>query len=200
MTRSRLYFGGSFNPPHRAHVACAAAAAIASGLGGVVLVPTGRPPLKNPKDLAPAADRLAMTRLAAASAATALPFEVDDLEIARPGTSYTIDTVAALAAKGVSPVHWLIGADQLLDLHRWHRFDNLLRLSQFHVMARPGFEISWDAVDPRVRHLKDKVVTVPQLDVSATEVRRRLRAGEPVDDLVVPSVREYLISRRLYIE
>ncbi|HEX8325171.1 MAG TPA: nicotinate (nicotinamide) nucleotide adenylyltransferase [Tepidisphaeraceae bacterium] len=196
----RLYFGGSFNPPHLAHIRCCAAAAVAIGLGGVVLVPTGRSALKDEADIAPAADRLAMTRLAAAAADAAVPFDVDDLEITRTGTSYTVDTVTALRAKGVSPVHWLIGADQLLNLHRWHRVEALLQLAHFHVMCRPGYEINWTTLDARVRALQRNVVAVPQMDISGTDIRRRLRAAQSIEGRVAPSVREYLLDRRLYIQ
>lgn len=194
-----LYFGGSFNPPHLAHSACPAAAAVAAGLDGVVFMPTGQSALKDPLELAPAADRLAMTQLAAVSAGTAVPFHVDDREVLRPGTTYTIDTVTALADEGVEHIHWLIGADQLLNFHRWRDFEELLRLAKFWVMARPGYQMDWDSIHPAVRILKDNLVPVPQIDVSATEIRRRLRAGEPIDGMVVPSVAHYLVKHGLYL-
>ena len=194
-----LYFGGSFNPPHLAHIACAEAAAVAARMDSVVLVPNGSPALKNQAEIAPAVDRLAMTRLAAADANGRVQFAVDDLEIHRTGTSFTIDTVKSLMNKGVTPVNWLIGADQLLNLHRWHRFDELLGITTFWVMARPGYVIDWTALDPAVQTLRDRVVAVPQFNVSATEIRRRLRAGESVDGLVSPAVRDYLASHRLYL-
>ena len=125
MNANDLYFGGTFNPPHTTHVACARAAAKACGLRGVVLVPTGRPNLKDPRDVAPPADRLAMARLAAEDAThadPACPFAVNDLEVARGGVTYTIDTVETLRARGLAVVNWLIGADQLRQLHHWRRW------------------------------------------------------------------------------
>lgn len=195
---NELYFGGSFNPPQIAHIACSAAAAAAAGLSGVVLLPAGQTALKSPLDLAPAADRLAMTRLAATTNNGETPFRVDDREVRRPGTTYTIDTITALNAEGVSPVNWLIGADQLLNLHRWRDFERLLQIAKFWVMARPGYEIDWSAVHPAAAALRGNVVTVPQIDVSATEVRRRIRAGESIDGLVAPAVAEYIARHRLY--
>lgn len=193
-----LYFGGSFNPPHFAHTACAKAAARAAGLDEVILVPTGQSAMKNPADFAPAADRLAMTRLAADAVRGDITFAVDAIEVNRPGTSYTVDTVAALCAKDARPVHWLIGADQLLNLNRWHRFEELLRLAKFWVMARPGYVIDWRPLHPTVRALQNNVVTVPQMNVSATEIRRRLRTGESVTGLLTPAVETYIRDRGLY--
>ena len=161
---NNLYFGGSFNPPHLAHVACPSAAAVAAGLDGVVLIPTGQSALKDPIDLAPPADRLAMTKLAAVSAGAAVPFHVDDREVDRIGTTYTVDTLRELAEEGVTPIHWLIGADQLLNFHRWRDFETLLRLAKFWVMARPGHAIDWELVHPEVRGLRENVVAVPQID------------------------------------
>lgn len=196
MSGPDLYFGGAFNPPHVAHVRCALAAAKAAGLGRVVLVPTGQPTLKTTADVVPASDRLEMVRLAAAEAGDGV--RVDDREVRRAGTTYTVDTAEALAAEGVSPVNWLIGADQLLNLHRWHRFEDLLRRVRFRVMARPGYAIDWSAVSPAVRPLAADVVTVPQIDVSATEIRRRLHAGEPVAGLLSPTVEAYVRAHGLY--
>lgn len=193
-----LYFGGSFNPPHFAHLNCAAAAAIGAQLSSVVLIPTGQSALKDLKDLAPAADRLAMTRLAAETAKSPVPFHVDDREVLRAGTTFTIDTVRALNDEGVNPVNWLIGADQLLNLHRWQSFEELLRRAKFWVMARPGYQIDWSAVHPAIRTLRDNVVTVPQIDLSATEIRQRAKAGQPLTGLVPPAVEQYITEHRLY--
>jgi nicotinate-nucleotide adenylyltransferase len=198
-----LCFGGSFNPVHRAHLVCSAAAARGAGLGGVRLILAARPPLKDDSyAIAAAADRLAMLRLAAADAAYEpttrdVAFVVDDRELRRAGKSYTIDTVEELRREGAD-VHWLIGADQLLSLHRWHRIDDLLALARFWVMARPGYAVAWAALPANVRTLKDRVVVVPQMDVSATEIRRRVRDGRGLGDLVTASVERYVQEHGLY--
>ena len=195
-----LHFGGSFNPVHKAHLQCCAAAARAAGFGTVVLVPTGQPLLKIPDyRLASAADRRAMLKRAIADQSGAPVFRVDPIELHRVGPSYTIDTVTELRARGEREVHWLIGADQLVNFHRWHRYQELLQLARFWVMARPGYAIDWPSLDPLVQGLADHVVTVPQMDISATEIRRRVAAGEPIDTLVPSEVRKYIEAHRLYI-
>jgi nicotinate-nucleotide adenylyltransferase len=197
MTRE-LYFGGSFNPPHFAHLNCAVSAAKVARLDGVVLVPTGQSALKAVQDLAPAVDRLAMTRLASEYAGLSMPVRVDDREVRRAGTSFTIDTVTALNDEGVSPVHWLIGADQLLNLHRWKSFEDLLRRAKFWIMARPGYRVEWDALHPAVAALRGNVVVVPQIEMSATDIRRRVRAGESLAGLVPEAVERYINEHGLY--
>lgn len=196
-----LFFGGSFNPVHRAHLDCSRAAALAAGFRHVTLVPSHQPNLKDAAyDLAPAEHRLAMLRLAAEAASDdAVTYAVDAIELSRPGRTYTIDTAEALHRSGRSQVDWLIGADQLLHLHRWHRFEDLLKAVQFWVMHRPGYVIDWSAVHPAAQRLRDFLVPVPQLDISATEIRRRIQAGEPTDGLLPGQVREYILRHRLYI-
>ena len=196
-----LHFGGSFNPVHRAHLACSLAAAKAGGFERVVLIPSHQPVLKSRAyDLAPVEHRVAMLMLACESMkSTSVAFDIDLLELNREGPTYTIDTVAALGATPASRIDWLIGADQLLNLHRWHRYDELLALTQFWIMQRPGYPIDWASVDPNARSLKDHVVQIPQLDISATQIRDRVRAGESIDGLVPPSVREYIAKHRLFL-
>ena len=205
LTSSRpLYFGGSFNPAHRAHLICATAAASAGGFDEVILVPTNQPVLKDSDyTLACAADRLAMLELAAADAnaddSNRPRFRVNPIELNRPGPTYTIDTVTELCQQHDRTIDWLIGADQLLNLHRWYRFDELMRLTQFWVMQRPGYPIDWDQVDPAARWLRNHVVIVPQMDISATAIRQHVMAGESIDAMVSPHVREYIELHRLYI-
>jgi nicotinate-nucleotide adenylyltransferase len=197
----RLCFGGSFNPIHNAHLICSTAAARAAGFARVVLIPSHQPLLKHAQyALASAEDRLKMLDLAISDVPRdGVEFEIDPIEINRRGPSYTIDTVEALRARGWESVDWLIGADQLLNLHRWHRFQDLMREAQFWVMARPGYVIDWSVIHEDARKLSAHVVTAPKLDISATLIRQRLAAGESIDDLVPAKVREYILERRLYI-
>ena len=204
---SSLYFGGSFNPIHHGHLRCAQAVAKQAGYDRVVLVPNSRPPHKPDKaDLASAADRLAMCRLAIADergqgtlpASAGVPMEVSDIETRRSGPSYTIDTAQELRDSGVSVVNWLIGADMLLSLPTWHRSHELLRWVHFVIMARPGFELDWNLLPDKFRHLKEQVVIAPLIDISSTDIRRRVRHNLPIDDLVPPSVARYIAEHQLY--
>lgn len=189
-----LCFGGSFNPIHHGHLICSRAVAEAKGFDKVLLIPSKQPPHKpGAANLAAPEDRLAMCRLAVQGDPF---FGVTDLELKRPGPSYTIDTAAELAAGG--PVHWLIGADMLLDLPTWHRVSELLSEVRFVVMARPGWAIDWLNLPAELRPLEANVVEAPRLDLSATEIRRRVAAGLPVDYLTPPAVVRYIHDRKLY--
>jgi nicotinate-nucleotide adenylyltransferase len=196
-----LYFGGSFNPIHHGHLRCAEAVAGQAGYDRVVLVPSARPPHKpdNP-ELAPPQDRLAMCRLAIdeRGGGGAPTFEVSDIETRRSGPSYTIDTARELRETGEREVHWLIGADMLLYLPKWHRPLDLLREVHFVVMARPGWTIDWSALPPEFRRLKEHVVAAPVINISSTEVRRRVRQNLPIEDLVPLSVARYIDAHHLY--
>ena len=125
-------------------------------------------------------------------------FNVDDLELKRTGPSYTIDTARELRRRGWPEVWWLVGADMLNYLPHWHEPDALLREVNFLVLQRPGIELRWDDLPPRFQHLRQNVVAAPLVDVSATEIRRRVRAGEPIDDLTPPPVAQYIRDHRLY--
>jgi nicotinate-nucleotide adenylyltransferase len=195
-----LHFGGSFNPIHHGHLRCAEAVAKQAGYDRVVLVPSARPPHKPDKaELASVEDRLAMCRLAIDERGGGTPtFEVFDIETRHDGPSYTLDTVQALRAAGETDVHWLIGADMLLYLPKWHRPLDLLREVHFLVMARPGWTINWDALPPEFRHLKDHVVPTPVIDISSTDIRRRVRQNLPIEHLVPLSVARYIDAHQLY--
>jgi nicotinate-nucleotide adenylyltransferase len=197
-----LCFGGSFNPIHVGHLTCAKAVATGQRFGKVVLIPAFVSPFKisNGADLASPEDRLAMCRLAASSEAAAGLFEVDDVETRRGGPSYTLDTVRSLKTRGGDwkDLAWLIGADQLMGLPRWHRPVELMAECRLVVMARPGWTMDWDTLPPAFRHLRHHVAEAPLVDVSATEVRRRVRAGEPITRLVPEAVERYIRDRGLY--
>ena len=191
-----LCFGGSFNPIHNGHLRCAEAIAKTAGYDRVLLIPSAQPPHKqDTADLAPAADRWAMCRLATEGSDL---FEVSDIETRRGGPSYTIDTAEELRRMGFDRIDWLIGADMLMYLPKWHRPADLLRDVNFLVMARPGWTLDWNVLPPEFHHLRGHVVAAPQIDITATEIRNRVRQGQPIDHLVPPAVAGYIDKCRLY--
>jgi nicotinate-nucleotide adenylyltransferase len=191
-----IYFGGSFNPIHHGHLICARAVAEAAGYDRVVLVPTSQSPHKPvTPELAPASDRLQMCRLAIADDKL---FEVDDIELKRPGPSYTIDTVRELARRTGGPPHWLIGADMLLYLPKWHRVPELLAETNFIVMARPGWTVDWSTLPPEFRALQNNVVEAPMIDIRATDLRQRVATDRSIEYFTPPAVCTYIRDRRLY--
>jgi nicotinate-nucleotide adenylyltransferase len=193
---TKLWFGGSFNPLHIGHLLIARAVAEAKGYAKVVLVPSAQPPHKPlAADLAAAADRLEMCQAVARSDSL---FEVAGLELDRRGPSYTYDTVQELRRAGVVEIPWLIGADMLFNLPTWHRIAELIHEITFVVVSRPGFEINWSALNPQFQHLKSNVVTAPLLQISASDVRRRIQQGLDIRYLVPPAVEECIRARGLY--
>ena len=145
--------------------------------------------------------RVAMCRLAVESDPF---FEVDARETLREGPSYTIETARQLRAEGPPfaghPVSWLIGADLLPGLMGWHQPERLLAGDevQFVVMNRPGHRIDWDHLPPEVRGLRDRVVETPRIDISATQIRRRVSQGRDIRYLVPEPVRAYIEAHGLY--
>ena len=191
-----LYFGGSFNPIHHGHLICSRAVAEQRGYQRVVLVPSAQPPHKpDAANMAAAAERLAMCRLAVAGDPQ---FEVDDLELHRSGRSYTLDTVKQLKARAEKEIHWLIGADMLLYLPYWHQPRQLLAETHFVILARPGWMLDWNVLPAEFRHLEKNVVEAPLLEISSTDIRDRVAAGKSIDYLTPPGVCRHVRERGLY--
>ena len=192
----KLCFGGSFNPVHHAHLLCARAVAEAKGFARVVLIPSAVPPHKlQATGLAAPRDRLEMCRLAVAGDSL---FEVDDVELRRDGPSYTIETARELRRRGWDHVAWLIGADMVSILPKWHQPLELLREVELVVMARPGWSFDWLALPEPYRALRHNVVEAPLVDVSATLIRKRLAAGRSVRYLTPDPVIDYIETNGLY--
>lgn len=194
-------YGGTFDPIHFGHLAVAEDARAALGLSRLLVVPAARQPLKGHSQGAGPAHRLAMARLACADNPA---FSVDAAEIERPPPSYTVDTLAALHERlGPGVELWFIlGADAARDLPRWHRADQIVRLARLAIVARPGstihlpsLEMALPAIAGRYRQIDG-----PHLDISSTELRRRLAAGRPVRYQLPESVRAYIESQGLYTD
>jgi nicotinate-nucleotide adenylyltransferase len=197
-----LCLGGSFNPIHHGHLICARAVAESAGFSKILLIPSRQPPHKQPAtDLADASDRLNMCRVAIQTTPvhSAISFEVSELEMSRAGPSYTIDTVRELRKSGWPEVHWLIGADMLNYLPNWHNPAALLQETRFVIVNRPGIAINWSSLPPEFIPMKNSVVEAPLIDISSTDIRRRVQANLSIDYLTPTLVVEYIKSHRLYL-
>jgi len=186
-------FGGSFDPPHRAHLALARSALEHLALDEVRWLPAGLQWQKTRRP-SPAHDRRAMVALAIEGEPR---FVLDDRELARSGPSYTVDTLRELHAG--PPADWflLLGQDQYANLHTWHEWPALLQLATLAVASRDGVVPAPAAPLAAVPH-RMVVLPMPRMDVSATAVRRRAAAGADVGDMVPAAVARYIDRHRLY--
>jgi nicotinate-nucleotide adenylyltransferase len=191
-------FGGSFDPPHLGHIAIALAAARTFAVDRVLFAPVGRQPLKRDALIASYTDRLAMVDLVCAEHPDLLA--ASELDHPRPDglPNYSVDTLSQLRrAYPSAEIFSLIGADAFADIARWRDPKTLLSLAQWIVVTRPGATLASLSPLPEAKgriHLLDTV----HLDISATEVRRRLAAGLPCDDLVPAPVLRYIEQHDLY--
>lgn len=200
-------FGGTFNPLHWAHLRAAEEVAEALGLARVRFVPSASPPHKAAHGIAAAEQRLAWVRAAVADNPR---FEVDPIEIERDGPSYSVETLEAIGRE-LAPERptFIIGCDAFAELDTWRKPERLFELCHFAVMTRPptpsgqladwlpaslgaGIELSDDG--SRGRHRSSgtqlRVVEISALDVSSSDIRRRLRAGQSVRYLLPETIRE----------
>ncbi|HNU10274.1 MAG TPA: nicotinate-nucleotide adenylyltransferase [Rubrivivax sp.] len=185
-------FGGSFDPVHRAHLALAEAALDALALDRVLWLPAGQP-WQKARAMTPAADRVAMLRLALAGQPR---FVLDPRETERCGPSYTLDTVRELRAEHpAARLFLLIGQDQFAGFHTWKGWREILQQLELAVAARPGVE---PGADPQVLQHRWHRLPLPPLAISSTAIRARVAAGEPIDDLVPPEVARYIDRQGLY--
>jgi nicotinate-nucleotide adenylyltransferase len=204
VTERVLIFGGTFDPPHLAHVTLPPLVARRLDCRRIVYVPAAVNPLKTERPLTPARHRLAMLRLAVAQVPDA---EISTVELDRPPPSYTVETLAALRQRfGPDAVLYLLmGSDQALAFPRWKQWQRILELAVPAVLLRPPlneeqFFAQLMEVHPpeEARRWLDWSVAVPQMDICATELRRRLAAGEDVRGLIQPPVMAYIQRHGLY--
>jgi nicotinate-nucleotide adenylyltransferase len=193
--------GGTFDPVHRGHLAMARAARGAHGLEKVLLIPSAEPPHK-PAAEAPAADRLAMARLAAEDEEG---LEASSIEIDRSGVSYTVETLEAL--RNLYPgaeLFFIVGEDSLADFFGWRNVKRILELARLVTVNRPG----WSAVIPPdacpgaapglLERIERDRVAMPGVPVESRRIREAIRAGRPYEDDVGRRVAEYIRARGLY--
>jgi nicotinate-nucleotide adenylyltransferase len=199
-------FGGSFDPPHRGHVAIARAAADQFSLDTVLFAPAGRQPLKPAGAGASFEDRLAMVALACAEDHSRFAPSALDAPLPDGQPNFTVDTLARLAAQQPgAQIFNLVGADSFRDLPRWRQPERLLELAEWIVVSRPGFPLADPAASLPDLALTDALRSRVHLlgsvheDVSATLLRQRLHAGDPCSDLLPEGVSAYIRQHHLYL-
>lgn len=184
-------FGGSFNPVHLGHLLIARAALEELALDRLFFIPAAQSPFKPDQRLAPGTERARLLRLALAGWTRG---EIETHELERGGVSYTIDTVRAYAARFPgAELFWLIGADHLALLPRWREAEQLARLATFVVAARPGEDFA-PPPNFRVHRLAGSPTAI-----SASAVRARARAGQPLEPWVPGPVAEAIRNSGLYL-
>ena len=195
--------GGTFDPIHNGHLAAAEAAQRAVALDTVTLVPSRIPPHRQDPVSASGEHRFAMAALAAAERPG---WTASRIELDRQGPSYTYDTLAELGkGRPSTQIFFILGADAFAEIATWSRYPAVLELANFLVVSRPG--ITLDSLRERSPSAfglrpsaKTRVILVEAQtpDVSSTEIRRRIRAGGSLADLVPESVAHYINTHRLY--
>jgi nicotinate-nucleotide adenylyltransferase len=214
--------GGSFNPVHGGHLAIARHTRETLELDQILFIPTSHPPHKPNGSLAPAQDRYEMVRLAIASDPA---LAISDVEIRRPGKSYSIDTIRQLQ-QGYGPhtqLFFLIGLDAFLDFPSWRDPRTLLELCSFVVLSRPGLSFRSLSTVPllppipypaladldagRIFRIEAQIggqrlicLKQPPCPISASDIRARVRQGLPVANLLPPLVESYILRHHLYQE
>jgi nicotinate-nucleotide adenylyltransferase len=186
--------GGTFDPIHVGHLVAASEALHELRLDLVMFVPTGQPWQKdsfsNPED------RYQMTIIGTAPHRR---FAASRMEIDRIGPTFTIDTMQALRdfhGEGTD-LFFIIGADAVLKLDTWHRFEGLEKLAEIIAVTRPGFDL--DALRPQPDWPHVHVLEMPRIDISSTEIRERVRTGRPIEYLVPAAVGRYISENGLYL-
>ena len=194
------FLGGTFDPVHLGHLELGDSAVVHLSLESVLFVPTGQPWLKAGQYLSPARHRVEMVRRAIAGNTR---FSLCDVEVQRPGLTYTVDTLEELIREGrwCADDYLILGMDALEHFHRWKEPERILQLSRLAVAAREGHQdFSLDSLVDQFPQAADRVVQLPVNlpAISATEVRRSAGQGGSLERFLPAEVAEYIQSAGLY--
>lgn len=192
--------GGTFDPIHIGHLVTAEAVRLEYNLEKVIFIPASQPPHKQNSTVTPAFHRYIMTVMATYSNPF---FFVSDMELNRPGPSYTLDTMRALIAQygDNSDFYFITGVDAVQDLATWHNVEELLDICHFVAATRPGCIGTIDNViqyfgakgQERIHRL-----ATPELEISSTDIREKVKKGLSIKYIVPESVESYILKENLY--
>lgn len=186
-------FGGSFNPPHLAHLIIAELVREQFALDRILWIPNFQSPFKRIEDVAPAHHRAEMTRLAVDAHPS---FELNEIEVGRGGVSYTIDTIQALQEQQPEvEFSLIIGSDSLESFRGWRRPEEILARVRLIVFRRPG---AADISAPAGYEDHVAFADAPLIEISGTAIRNRIHSGRSVRYLIPDDVRTYIYAHELY--
>lgn len=197
--------GGTFNPVHCGHLRAAIEVREICGLSKVIMIPAAVPPHKASRNLVSADERLTMTEMAVADIADV---ECSDVEIKRLGTSYTIDTWRYFKKPlgKTTGLKLILGREVFLEIHTWHRFEELMDEAEFIITNRPFKTFDRDAdlldryLETTLQNFRPKLetVNVPELSISSSEVRTKIEARQSIQFLVPQTVANFIHEKGLY--
>ncbi|MGE0445824.1 MAG: nicotinate-nucleotide adenylyltransferase [Vicinamibacterales bacterium] len=197
--RSLGVLGGTFDPIHYGHLDAAGAACAALALDEVLFIPSHDPPHRPVDPLATPFHRFAMAALAVSGCDR---YRVSDMELLRDGASYTVDTLRALHEQGwaASQLFFILGADAFAEVATWRDYPRVLDGANFVVVARRGTTPEEAVARNPELSARTSIILLnaDTRDVSSTLIRQRLRAGQPIDDLVPAAVARHILAHHLY--
>jgi len=194
-------FGGTFDPVHNGHLMVAEEARASLSLDKVLFVPAGQPWLKSDRPITPAAHRAEMVRLAISGKSF---FGISSVDLEREGRTYTVDTITQLKSQlgGDNEYYVILGRDSLFDFPRWKQAARLITMCRLVAAPRPGYPVpDLQGLEALIPGLAQRVVVLerPELDISASEIRKRVARGLSLHGLVPGEVERYIRQHKLYV-
>lgn len=192
--------GGTFDPIHLGHLACAEQVREDFKLDAIVFIPTGQPVFKRGKHIAPAHERLAMCRAAIADNPY---FDASAIEINREGDTYTIDTLRLLRNHYPNNVelYFIAGTDAIATVSKWKDFEEMGKLARFVGVERPGYELTPEqraTIRESAPGIDISFLTIEALAISSSELRNRLESGRSIRYLTPQLVVDHVMEHKLY--
>lgn len=189
--------GGTFDPIHYGHLLTAEEALWQFDLDRVLFIPTRQPWMKQDRAVSSAEDRYLMSVIATSSNPK---FAVSRIDLDRPGPTYTVDTLRGVreAAGSDAELHFITGADAILEIFHWKNPDEVLTLAHVIAATRPGYDIAAFDEEASTHDPRVSVMNIPALAISSTDIRARVRDGRPIRYLVPEGVKSYVEKAGLY--
>jgi nicotinate-nucleotide adenylyltransferase len=191
--------GGTFDPPHHGHLLIARQAFHQLKLNQVLFAPAHQPPHKIDQSITPIRHRLEMVRLAIADQPG---FVLSRIDVDRQGPTFTVDTMRLLRQQfgEASTLYFIMGMDSLMNILTWHAPEQLIQVCKLAVFARPGFRANIGELEKQLPGLRERIVflSTPTLNVAASELQKRVRDGQSIEDCVPKAVAKYIEENGLY--